>query len=84
VVSSWLPWPDSRGVNGVAFGPDGGLLAAADGNGCVYLWDVASGELVAALANPGSLGVNDVACSVDGLVAAADCNGSVYLWKVRQ
>ena len=74
--------PRSRGVNGVAFSPDGGLLAA-DGNGCSYLWDVAGGELVATLANPDSRGVNGVACSAEGLVAAADCNGRVYLWKIR-
>jgi len=67
--------PRSRGVNGVAFSPDGGLLAA-DGNGCSYLWDVAGGELVATLANPDSRGVNDVAFGPDGgLLAAADGNG---------
>jgi hypothetical protein len=32
--------PGSRGVNGVAFAPGGALLAAADGNGCTYLWRV--------------------------------------------
>ena len=30
--------PGSRGVNGVAFGPGGDVLAAADGNGCTFLW----------------------------------------------
>ena len=30
--------PGSRGVNGVAFAPGGDLLAAADGNGCTFLW----------------------------------------------
>ena len=72
-------------MNGVAFGPDGGLLAAADGNGRTYLWDVASGELAATLAGPDSLGVNGVAFGPRGdVLAAADCNGCVYLWQVRR
>lgn len=30
--------PSSKGVNAVAFSPDGHTVAAADGNGHVYLW----------------------------------------------
>ena len=30
--------PGSQGVNGVAFNPQGDVLAAADGNGRTYLW----------------------------------------------
>ena len=29
-------------MNAVAFAPGGDLLAAADGNGCTYLWQLSS------------------------------------------
>jgi WD40 repeat protein len=59
------------------------MLAAADGNGQVYLWDVVSGQLAAAFANPGSQGVNAVAFAPGGdLLAAADGNGRTCLWQL--
>jgi WD40 repeat protein len=71
-------------VNGVAFGPDGSVLAAADGNGRVYLWDTAAGRLAAAFGDPSSRGANAVAFAPDGSVlAAADGNGCTYLWRLR-
>jgi WD40 repeat protein len=77
--------PGSRGVNGVAFGPGGATLAAADGNGQVYLWDVASGALAGAFADPASRGVNGVAFAPAGdLLATADGNGCTYLWQLSQ
>jgi WD40 repeat protein len=70
-------------VNGVAFAPSGAMLAAADGNGQVCLWDTASGQLAVTFANPGSHGVNAVAFAPGGdLLAAADGNGRTYLWQL--
>ena len=67
----------------MTFGLDGEALAAADGNGQVYLRDVASGGLTGALADPGNRGVNGVAFAPAGdLLAAADGNGWTYLWKM--
>ena len=59
------------------------MLAAADRNGQVYLWDVASGGLARAFADPASRGVNGVAFAPAGdLLATADGNGCTYLWQM--
>lgn len=74
---------NSSAVYAVAFSPRGDVLAAADGNGRVYLWDVASGELADSFADPASQGVIGVAFDPDSeLLAAADGNGRVFLWDL--
>jgi Protein kinase domain/WD domain, G-beta repeat len=67
---------------GVAFSPNGRLLAAAGvtgRGGLTYLWNTSTGKLVTTLHDPNSDGVNAVAFSPDGKVlATGDSNGSVY------
>jgi roadblock/LC7 domain-containing protein len=69
-------------VHGVAFSPDGGLLATASVDGTAQLWDLASGEHVRALtltSRPGA--VNGVAFSPDGrLLATASWDKTARLW----
>ena len=83
LVRAALPGPGrSGGVNAVAFSPDGKTLAAAAGDGSTYLRNVATGKLIAVLADQLSGGVSAVAFSPDGrTLATADRNGQTYLWK---
>ncbi len=72
------------GVNSLEFSPDGKLLASANGNGTIRLWDPATGRpvgspLQAGIGSQGS--VNAVAFSPGGsLLATAYADGTIRLW----
>jgi WD40 repeat protein len=69
---------------GVAFSPNGKILATADLDGSAYLWSVADHSRISTLATPGSdNGVSSVAFSPNGkILATGDQNGNAYLWDV--
>ena len=71
------------GVKRIAFSPNGTLLASADGDGTVKLWDTATGRLIRTLhADTGPLGVFAVAFSPSsGLLASGDSDGTIRLWN---
>jgi WD40 repeat protein len=67
-------------VNGVAFSPDGRLLATADGDRTARLWDPATGTQLRTLTGHTDV-VNGVAFSPDGrLLATGSADGTARLW----
>ena len=86
VRASTSPEGTGRGggpsLNGVAFSPDGKLLAAVDTAGYVRLWDPATRQAVGPPFPAASSGLYGVAFSPDGkLLATADIDGTVRLWN---
>jgi len=71
---------------GVAFGPDGSLLASGGRGGVVLVWDTVTGERFATLPDSGGdvlLDVTSLAVHPGGVVVAAgDAGGAIRLWDL--
>jgi hypothetical protein len=88
------PNPDGSGppvgADDVAFSANGKLLASADADGTVRLWNPLTGRQVGAALPPGGAfrgngadGVVEVAFSPDGeLLASSDLDGSLQPWRI--
>jgi WD40 repeat protein len=69
---------------GLAYSPDGRMLASNGGGSLVKLWDAASGSVLASLEGH-STPVASLAFSPDGkILATGSLDGSVKLWDVAQ
>ena len=70
-------------VDGLAFSPDGRILASASWDGTVKLWDVTRGALLETLAGHSNR-VERVAWSPNGdIVASSSIDHTILLWDVK-
>jgi WD40 repeat protein len=75
--------PDSRGVNAVAFEPDGQFVATADSNGSVYLWNARTQELLRTFASPDGSKASAIAFGLSGRVlAVGNTQSGVAVWNL--
>jgi WD40 repeat protein len=87
---------EPRDQVGVAFSPNGALLAAGEENGGIWLWDAETLDCVHYLESPGAAdranqGMSGLAFSPDGVILAAGGHsvlsargGAIFLWDVAR
>lgn len=72
----------SKSVQGVAFSPNGQLIASASEEGIVNVWNAETGQLVRSLGKNNTGSLDTIAFSPDGqLIAAAGYDGEIKLWQ---
>ena len=70
-------------IDGLAFSPDGALLASMGRQSDIRLWDVTTGRLRRLFSGkPGNGGLRHAAFSPDGRTLAAGIGASLALWNV--
>jgi len=75
-----LPDP-STNLEKVVFSLDGKKIATASKDGTVYIWDIASGEMLAILTGHTD-SLTNIAFSPDGTQVVTSTNGEAFLWDV--
>lgn len=75
----------AAGHTAAAFSPDGSKIAATDSDGHVYVYDIASGEVLGELRSPlASKGASALTWTPDGRRIAAGNRGTVLLYSVSE
>ena len=75
---------DDKGIRAIAFSPDRRILASADFDGAIQLWDTHARRRLGTPLLGHTNGVWSVAFSPDGnTLASASHDGTVRLWNVR-
>ncbi len=70
-------------VSTVSFRSDGATLASGNQDGCIYLWDVTTGQLQATFIGHADI-VSSISFSPDELTfASTSVDGSIRLWDVK-
>jgi WD40 repeat protein len=70
-------------IMGLAFSPDGKLLASTSYDKTIRVWDTTTGKQIANL-DVGGKGPSSLAWSSDGaMIASGDLDGSITIWGVR-
>jgi WD40 repeat protein len=78
-----LTVPGAGKAFAAAISADGTEVAAGYSTATTYLFKVATGRVVATMADPGGSEVDSVAFSPDGhTLATTDTNGNTYLWHI--
>jgi WD40 repeat protein/DNA-binding SARP family transcriptional activator len=76
--------PRRTPIAGLAYSPDGSLIALGGEHGVTTIRDARSGKRVEMLSGPGGAGPDTVAFSPNGEhLAVADQSGRVFLWQLR-
>ena len=80
VRDEWLLY--ANGIDGLVFSPDGSILASANSDGTVILWDAQTGDLLHKLEGH-TQSVTSVSFSPDGRqLASGSWDNGVFLWDV--
>ncbi len=73
---------NAEGIPGMAFSPDGRMLASSSNDRTVKLWDPATGQHLRTLAGYAN-GVQDCAWSPDGSLLATGSQSLLRIWETR-
>src|SRR5262249_38959435 len=83
VATGKLIWQTKGGgeVNGVAFSPDGKMVAAGSGGGDIHMMDGRTGKIIRLMRV--KVAIAGVSFSEDGkLLKTVDADGTVHVWDI--